>query len=125
MLAACAARRWLARNAAGVNLIYTDAAAKASACTSLVSCLPALEDVMLCLIGPLFRDDLACLLEALAGCPRLRALTLFSEDAKHVGHTEDEDLHWPFPDAAAFAKLRSLTQLELAVEVKTSLSWLT
>ena len=28
----------------------------------------------------------------------------------------DEDLFWPFPDAAAFAKLRSLTKLTLSFD---------
>ena len=47
VLAACAARRWLARNAAGVKLVRNWTKAAAPACASLVSCLPALEDVEL------------------------------------------------------------------------------
>ena len=111
---ACAARRWLARNAAGVRLVRCCPCTKVSACISLVSCLPALEHVLLYVRGPLIRDDLVCLLEALAGCPRLGALNLHIED---LGYIEDDDgLYYPFPDAAAFAKLRSLTELALHYE---------
>ena len=111
MLAACAARRWLARSAAGVKLIHGYANVKA--CASLVSCLPALEDVslVLCL---LIRDNLGCLLEALARCPRLRALDLSVECfARSEG---DGGLPWPFPYVSAFAKLSSLTKLSLAFD---------
>ena len=113
MLAACAARRWLARNAAGVIKLTTECMdyGETSACTSLVCCLPALEDVTLVLLGPLKGNDLGCLLEALAGCPRLRALDLSVDVRREM---ESEDLHSPFPDAAAFAKLRSLTKLALS-----------
>ena len=53
---------------------------KASACASLVPCLPALEDVTLSLGETLWDPEgLGCLLEALAWCPRLRALDLFIE----------------------------------------------
>ena len=51
---------------------------EALACASLVTCLPALEDVSLWLC-PLNKDDLWCLLEALAWCPRLKALDLSME----------------------------------------------
>ena len=112
MLAACAARRWLARNAAGV-IKLTNHRVEAPECTSLISCLPALENVWLTLSGPLIEDDLGCLLEALAGCPRLRALDLRVD---HCRETESEDIYWPFPDAAAFAKLRSLMKLALSFE---------
>ena len=112
MLAACAARRWLARNAAGVKRIHSRAYMEASAHTSLVSCLPALERVVLCL-EPLRRDELACLLEALAWCPRLRQLDLTIE-YDHGKNEQGEDVQGPFPDASAFAKLSSLTQLSLA-----------
>ena len=113
MLAACAARRWLARNAAGVKLIHSNSysySLKASECASLLSCLPALERVTLNL-HMMMRDDLGCLLEALAWCPRLGALDLY------VGMFEtgqgDDERHWPFPYASAFAKLSSLTKLGL------------
>ena len=76
MLAACAARRWLARSAAGIKLNRSQTYAAASACTSLVSCLPALEDIQLHTRAPVVREDLGCLLEALAWCSRLRALDL-------------------------------------------------
>ena len=46
-LAACAAKRWLARNAAGLKRIRSQASWQAEACISLVSCLPTLEDVNL------------------------------------------------------------------------------
>ena len=117
VLAACAARRWLARNAEGVKLIrsYSDTEAtvygEASACASLVSCLPALEDVTFSPNAPLVRDNLGCLLEALAWCPRLTALDLGMEENQR--NAADEDLYWPFPDAAVFAKLRGLTKLAL------------
>ena len=118
MLAACAARRWLARNAAGVKVIRSYGATEAtvygeaSACASLVSCLPALEDVTLSPNAPLVRDDLGCLLEALAWCPRLTALDLCMGECRPDAEDE-EDLYWPFPDAAVFAKLRGLTKLAL------------
>ena len=115
-LAACAARRWLTRNAAGVKLICTNHCMEASACISLVSCLPALQDVTLWLDAPLVRDDLGCLLEALAWCTRLRALDLST--VFDVTREDDAGLHYPFPDAAAFAKLGSLTKLALNSNVK-------
>ena len=110
MLAASAARRWLARNAAGVRLLRVSYGAEASKCTSLVSCMPALQDISLCLIPPLTRNELGCLLEALAWCPRLRTLRLF---IAAFGRSEgDEALHGSFLDAS-FAKLSSLTKLVL------------
>ena len=83
----------------------------------LVSCLPALQDVTLTLTRPLMRDELGRLLEALARCPGLTALDL-SAGQKRIMNVaddfEDFDLNWwRFPDAAAFAKLRSLTKLAL------------
>ena len=114
VLAACAARRWLARSAAVVRLLRSRTKAAAAACTSLVSCLPALEDVLLHLHGPVVPNELGCLLEALAWCPHLRALDL--DMSYRVGGTsekyEEEDLPWAFP-APALAKLSSLTSLEL------------
>ena len=106
MLAACAARRWLARNAAGTKRIHSVEEHKPAEWTSLFCCLPALEDVMLMFDGMLTRDDLVCLLEALAGCSRLRALNLpveCIEDANGEG----------FAEASIFAKLSSLTKLYL------------
>ena len=111
MVAAGAARRWLARNAAGVKLIRNQTETPALVCIRLVCCLPALEDVTLYLAGPLPPDILRCLLEALAWCPRLRALDLSMYD---FGIDEaDEDENWPFPDASVFAELRGLTKLAL------------
>ena len=110
-LAACAARRWLARNAAGVKHICCHNKAPASL-AFLVSCLPALQDITLSIMRPLIKDDLGCLLQALAWCPRLRALDL-STGQEHTLDVADEYLCWPFPDAAAFAKLHSLTKLAL------------
>ena len=116
MLAACASRRWLARNAAGVKRIRSHNYVEASAHTNLVSCLPALERVELWL-RPLLRNELACLLEALAWCPRLRELDL---DVSGHGKTEQgEDVQEPFPHATAFAKLSSLTKLSLAFDEGT------
>ena len=117
MLAACAARRWLARNAAGVKIIRSRTEAAASACTSLVSCLPALEHVELCLYESLDPGDWGCLLEALAWCPRLRALDLCVVREFTLPERDEGDelhQHLTFPDAAAFAKLRSLTKLALS-----------
>ena len=106
VLAACAARRWLARNAAGVERLQSLSDWPAPALTSLVSCLPALEDAELHIpadnMGP---DDLNCLLEALAWCP-LRALgPHFFDDMRDLSPGQY------CPDRPAFAKLRSLTKL--------------
>ena len=103
-----AARRWLARNAAGVRLISSTAGAAASACVSLVTCLPALESVGLCLLGPLHPDDFGCLLEALAWCQRLRVLRLWVREGYEGNYAS-----WPSSDMPALAKLRSLTKLRL------------
>ena len=111
VLAACAAQRWLARSAAGIRRIHNQTeVATAASCTSLVSCLPALEDVHLIRFAQMDQEDLGCLLEALACCPRLSALSLnmcFSGAVE--GYTA---LSWPFP-APALAKLGSLASLEL------------
>ena len=95
VLSACAARRWLARSAAGVQLIGSHTAAAAPACISLVCCLPSLQDVWLNLGGPLVPDELGCLLEALAWCPRLKALSLLMHD--YDRDDGDEDPYLPFP----------------------------
>ena len=83
-----------------------------------MSCLPALQDLRLPLNTPLIKDELGCLLEALALCPRLRALELYTLDefTRDVADVADEDLFWPFHDAAAFAKLHSLTTLTLSFQ---------
>lgn len=110
MQAACGARRWLKRYAAGVKLIRSRTEAAASACTILVSCLPALRDVELRLPASLDPDGLSSLLEALACCPRLRALDLVMSDL------ERGDVPQPLVSccAPAFAQLRSLTKLALS-----------
>ena len=112
MLAACAAKRWLARNAAGVKFLCNYwGCVQASVCTSLIFSLPALESITLSL-SPLIRDDLGCLLVTLAWCPCLRVLDLSMgcfEDSEG-----DDDLRWPVSYASAFAKLSSLTKLALA-----------
>lgn len=104
--AACAARRWLARNAATVSRIRSDILYVASACTSLVSCLPALEHVELCL-DFVKSKDLDCLVEVLAWCPRLGTVDLY------VVGREGDDRAQLFRKAPAFAKLHSLTKLAL------------
>ena len=117
MLAASAARRWLAHNAAGVTRFcrsHTEAAALA--CMSLVSCLPALQRAELRLPHSLTSDDLGCLLEGLAWCPRLDALSLF------IPEGEGDDARQPLPSTAAFTKLRSLTWLGLALDIYTFVS---
>ena len=120
MLAECAARRWLARNAAAVRLIRTRTEAPAPACASLVSCLPALQDVELRVPKSLEPDDLRCLLEALAWCPRLRVLHVSTVDIDEEEEDEDDDrVPEPFlvsGCAPAFAKLRSLERLALSFE---------
>ena len=120
VLTACAARRWLARNAAGVKFIYGETEAAAGACTSLVSCLPALQHVELCLPGSVKASDLGSLLEALAWCPSLGELNL---DLTGENDDGDEDVYGDSDAphafslsgfAPAFAKLRSLTNLGLS-----------
>ena len=83
-----------------------------------MSCLLALQDLRLSLITPLIKDELGCLLEALALCPHLRALDLYTFDqyTRDAADVADEDMFWPFPDAAAFAKLHSLTKLTLCFD---------
>ena len=106
--AASAAKRWLAHNAASVKHICSWTGAGAWACMSLITCLPALEDANLCVL--LLAKELRGLLEALAGCPRLRALALDLNPSS--GQRKTPMRH--FPDAPAFAKLRSLTKLALS-----------
>ena len=112
--AACAARRWLARNAARITGIRSNSCVSALDCASLVSCLPALERAELALYGSMVVNDLGCLLEVLAWCP-LRELDLYMGDLKRVGEVDFEqvDPPQPFPAAPAFAKLHSLTKLVL------------
>ena len=114
MLAACTAKRWLARNAASVKRIRCDDNPEASACVSLVSCLPALEHVDLCLAGPLENNDLGCLLETLTWCPRLSALSLCVDcvNPREGG----DDLQSPFPAGSAFTRLSSLASLGLTLD---------
>ena len=111
VLAACTARRWLARHAAGVKYIICSRTATvrwtAAACTGLVSCLPALETVVLTLPDTLVSDDLGCLLDALAWCTRLQALHLCVEHPL----CEGDQAVQPVTDVRAFEKLRSLGQL--------------
>ena len=109
VLVADAAKRWLARSAAGVRLICSQTAAAAPACISLVCCLPCLETVYLRLIAPLTINDLGSLLEALAWCTRLRALSLYMYK---YDSEAGEDLYTPFP-APALARLSGLTSLAL------------
>ena len=83
----------------------------------MVSCLPALEHVELFLREPLTRDDLGCLLEALAGCPRLSSLEIFMFNSTDEDGDVADDAPQSFPVlgcAHAFAKLRSLTKLDLS-----------
>ena len=108
-LAACAARRWLARNAAGVKAICPRTEKAASAWMGLVSCLPALERVTLRLAGRLAAEKLSCLLEALAWCPRLEELALFVSLAKVEGNS----IAQPSPEVPSFANLRNLKTLKL------------
>ena len=108
MQAACAARRWLARHAARIARICGGVTCCALECAGLVSCLPALEHLEVTLHGSRDPDDLGCLLDMLAWCPRLSSLGLLLLDCGDEG-----DEPQPFPDAPASAKLRSLTKLVL------------
>ena len=73
-------------------------------------------------------DDPGCLLEALAACSRLRALSLSVGHPWHaqfpVGHPQygqirqERVVKWPLADASVFAKLRSLTKLALSSEME-------
>ena len=65
----------------------------------------------------LTRDDLECLLEALAGCPRLRGLDLTVDSLREA--EDDDGPQRPFLDASTFAKLTSLTKLALHVGYET------
>ena len=79
------------------------------------------EDVELRLPAPtLSPDDLGCLLEALAWCPRLRALSLIMDDedaycCMYSGYTEGDSR---FPGAPAFAQLTSLMKLDLCFGIE-------
>ena len=106
----CGAKRWLARGAPSVKIIRNLTGAAAPACRSLVSCLPALEEIKLTVRAPVGYEDLGCLLEALAGCPHLRALDLGS--CRFDNREPYDGLHWLFP-AHALAQLSSLTSLAL------------
>ena len=111
--AACGARRWLARNAAGVKVIRSQTVAAAAVCSSLVACLPALEHVELRLPGALCPGALGCLLQGLAMCPRLRALDLRVVDPA----TDVDDMAYQVfagPGMPSFAELRGLTKLDLS-----------
>lgn len=117
VLAACTARRWLARHAAGVKHICCSRTAvvrwTAAACTGLVSCLPALQTVALILPDSLVPDDLGCLLDALAWCTRLRALQLCVEHP----FCEDDQAVQPVTDVRALEKLRSLAKLRILTKL--------
>ena len=123
-LAACAARHWLARNAAAVKtftcsfeyeFVYTNIPTY----VSLVSCLPALETVDLCLPEATAPNESGCLLKALSRLPRLRTLVLSHEDPG-CGQAEDYDEGYESnssaeeADTSDFATLRSLTKLALS-----------
>ena len=109
-----ATQRWLARNAAGVARIRSCGRATRVAYTNLLCCLPALEQAQLSIAGPLSWGDGATLLHALAGCPRLTALTMrvsriMEDEADDMGPGVEPALDMP-----GFAKLRGLTKLALA-----------
>ena len=116
-MAAYAARRWLARNAAAVKVftcrfIHERTFTNIPTYMCLILCLPALEKVKLRVPRPLVPRDLDCLLEALAWLPRLRALAVSRADAD-VRTSSDNEASQPCPDTSAFAKLRGLTRLAL------------
>ena len=128
-LAACAARHWLARNAACVKVLRstftfsmdTDCFFRTvPAHMSLVSCLPALEHLEMHLNEPLGSSDLGSLLEALAWLPRLRTLMLCERPdmcenyEDYYSDSSDDEPDPPCPDISEVSKLRSLTKLSLS-----------
>ena len=117
MRAACAARRWLPRNAPHITGIRSNSCFSALDWASLVSCLPALERAELTLYGSLVVEDSGCLLDVLAWCP-LRELDLYIGDLKREVEVdfEQDDPPQPFPAAPAFAALRSLTKRVLSFD---------
>ena len=115
-LTAYAARRWLARNAAGVKAVRSyvyipETCVSIPAYLSLISCLPALEDVILTL-PELVPHELHCLLEALAWWPRLRVLALYVHKIGPGNYNAEGEAPQPCP--CVFAKLRSLRKLRLS-----------
>ena len=100
------ARRWLARCATAVKTLTADTTA--AACTSLVTCLPALERVHLQLFKITAPNGLGRLLEALASCPRLECLGLCLDYVEGLHPTSVPH------SLAPFAQLQSLTQLSLS-----------
>ena len=102
----------MAHIAAGVARLRSPRFALPWVIPCLVFCLPALEQAELWIHGPLISGDLESLLDALAVCPRLRALDLsVSHFLANVGDAVE-----PFPNVPAFSKLHSLTQLALAFD---------
>ena len=105
-----------------MRLVRTRTEAAAAACASLVSCLPALEDVEFRVPKSLEPDELRCLLEALACCPRLRVLHVSTVDDEEDDDEDGEhEMYFLEPFAVsgctpAFAKLRSLERLALSFE---------
>ena len=114
MIAACAARRWLARNAAGVKSISNGHMDYATplACASLVACLPALETVELLVSWSLYSVDMGSLLEALSWCPRLSALHLWMEEGAS-GTQQPQPRIAEGESFRGFGALRSLASLDL------------
>ena len=87
---------------------------------SLVSCLPALENIEVHLNEPLGSNDMGCLLEALAWLPRLRTLSLCEASdmcenyEDYYSDNSDDEPDPPCSDTSAIAKLCSLTKLSLS-----------
>ena len=81
---------------------------------SLVSCLPALETVDLCLPRPLVPMELGCLLNALSWLPRLQTPDLSVDENDADASSDDSSDDEACPDTSVFAKLRSLTKLALS-----------
>ena len=108
---ASAIRRWLARNAAAVRVLFVDKFVLATACTRLVTCLPALEDVQI-LSSLMAPCDLVRLLEALACCPRLGVLSLWVLNTDRC-HGEVYPIEHSL---GPFAKLHSLTKLSFCFD---------
>ena len=67
------------------------------------------------LTGRLTPDNAGCLLDALAFCPRLTALSLVADEC---ARDQSEAGPWPSPGVSGFAQLRSLTKLVLVFGIE-------
>lgn len=123
-LAASAAKQWLASNAGAIKVFtctfyFSETYTNIPTYVSLVSCMPALETVELCLPGSTTPNDLGCLLKGLSCLPSLRTLVLsdtdpVSDEADEDDEGDDLSSDATEADTSDFAKMRSLTKLALS-----------